>query len=358
VKKETNIRAFFSLVRLGIGHQAGLLPDVFDWTSLETLAEQQGLSAILVDGVDCIPENMRPPKVFLLQWIGETLQGYEYRYELYKRAIAELAATYNHLGYKMMVLKGYGCGVNWPKPEHRPCGDIDIWLFGKQKEADAALTKETGIIIDSSHHHHTVFYWRNFLVENHFDIVNVYSHQSNQNIEKVFKKLAMEQTNTVELYGETVYIPTPNFHALFLLKHAMGHFAAEGLTIRQILDWGFFVKNNSNSIDWGWLQGLLTSYGMKDLFDIFNAICVEDLGFNPSIFPHMQFKPVLKDRVLNEIISPEFPAQMPMHVFPRIIYKLRRWKGNTWKRKLCFRENMWVQFWTSVCGHILKPNSI
>lgn len=123
----------------------------------------------MLDGIEKLPDQQRPPKVFLLEWIGETLQGYEYRYELYLRTIAELAGFYNNHGYKMMVLKGYACSLDWPTPEHRPCGDIDIWLFGKQKEADAILEKEKGVEIDSSrHHHHTVFYWCDFMVENHY----------------------------------------------------------------------------------------------------------------------------------------------------------------------------------------------
>lgn len=148
--------AFLSLVRMGIGHRADALPPIVDWSKLKELAEQQGLSAVVLDGIEKLPEGQRPPKIFLLEWIGETLQGYEYRYELYCRAIAELAAFYNSHGYKMMVLKGYACSLDWTMPSHRPCGDIDIWLFGKQKEADATITKEKGIKIDKSHHHHTV----------------------------------------------------------------------------------------------------------------------------------------------------------------------------------------------------------
>lgn len=44
----------------------------------------------------------------------------------------------------MMVLKGYGLSLNYLKPSHRPCGDIDIWLFGKQKEADDARGTSQG----------------------------------------------------------------------------------------------------------------------------------------------------------------------------------------------------------------------
>ena len=129
------------LVRIGIkGKPAGFQPTItesssVDWVAIQDLATQHGLSAVVLDGIEKLTDQQRPPKVFLLQWIGETLQGYEYRYELYQRTISEMAGFYNSHGFKMMVLKGYACSLDWPKPEHRPCGDIDIWLFGKQKVA-------------------------------------------------------------------------------------------------------------------------------------------------------------------------------------------------------------------------------
>ena len=155
---------FLSLVRQGVGHYGGVVSPEVDWQAIETLANQQGLAAIVIDGIEQLPDSKRPPKEVLLQWIGEVLQGYEYRYKLYQRAISELAGWYNAHDFKMMVLKGYACSLDWPKPRHRPCGDIDIWLFGKQNDADALLAKEKGIKIDASHHHHTVFYWRDFMV--------------------------------------------------------------------------------------------------------------------------------------------------------------------------------------------------
>lgn len=196
----------------------------------------------MLDGIECLPEYKRPPKDFVLQWIGEVLQDYEYRYESYCRAIADLSGFYNSHGYRMMLLKGYACAMDWPKPEHWPCGDIDIWQFGKQKEADEVLAKEKEVEIDCSHHHHTVLCWHNFTVENHYDFINVHHHKSNEEFEKVLKKLGMDDSYFVDLYGEKVYLPSPNLHALFLIKHIMMHFAAEGIPLRQVLDWGFYVN--------------------------------------------------------------------------------------------------------------------
>jgi len=330
---------------------------------LWALAERQGLSAVILDGIERLPDTQRPPKELLLQWIGETLQSYEYRYELYRRAIAELAGFYRDHGLKMMVLKGYVCSLDWPKPEHRPCGDIDIWQFGKQKEGDSLLETEKGIKVDKSHHHHTVFYWRDFMVENHYDFINVYAHKSNAGLEKVFKEIGKDDSHYVEVMSTLtgsaikVYLPSPNLHALFLVKHMSSHFAASEISLRQVLDWAFFVEKHNDDIDWEWLAGMLDIYGMKEFFNLINAICVDDLGFRASMFPEILFLPDMKDKVLNDIIEPAYATAEPKNYFLRFLYKLRRWEGNSWKHELCYDESRWSAFWYGVKNHLIKPTS-
>ena len=361
---------------------------------MKALAEQHGLSAVVLDGIEEVRSQMSdvgcnlPDKFFLTRWIGEVLQGYEYRYKLYCRAIAELARFYNSHGYKMMVLKGYACSLDWPKPEHRPCGDIDIWQFGQQKEADKFLESlefrdeslETvekvksvkKIKVDRRHHHHTVFYWRDFMVENHYDFINVHHHKSNAEVEKVLKELGSEaninhnengnsvgtRISFVEVYGEKVYLPSANLHALFLLKHNMIHFAAEGISMRQLLDWGFFMVAHHQEIDWPWFLGEMEKLGMTTIFNIFNAICVEDLGFDAAVFHQVQFSPFIKERVLNEILLPEYGDELPKGLVKRLVFKYHRWKGSAWKHELCYKESMWSAFWSGVWNHLLKPASI
>lgn len=354
---------FLNLICLGIGHSAPSLPEQIDWRAVKALANAHGLLAVMIDGMERLPEQQRPPKTLLLEWIGNTLQSYEQRYTLYENAIGKLASFYNQHGYKMMVLKGYACSLDWPKPEHRPCGDIDIWLFGQWQEADKALantnlTNGTNIKIDSSHHHHTVFDWMGFAVENHYDFINVHHHKSHRALEKILKELGRDDSHYDEVNGEKVFLPCPNLHALFLLKHLMLHFSTGEITLRQLLDWGFFVEKHSEEIDWAWLEGVLDEYGMKDLYNVFNAICVGDLGFDVHIFKQVQFDPSLKERVLKDILSPEFCGDMPKNVFKRVVWKWRRWRANEWKHKLCYKESMWSAFWSGVWGHLMKPKSI
>ena len=257
-----------------------------------------------------------------------------------------------------MVLKGYGLSLNYPIPEHRPSGDIDIWAFGQYKKADFTLHRELGIKINKSHHHHTVFHWGGYVVENHYDWVNVHVHRSSHEMEQIFKELAMDDSYFVEIDGQRVYLPSPNLHALFLLRHSLSHFASTSLNIRQLLDWGFFVDKHTDEIDWGWLVETLDRFHMTDFFTCLNAICVSDLGFDASIFPPMMIDVFLKDRILNDMLSPEFSEEQPSGFFKRIMFKYRRWKANGWKHKLCYSESMFSSFWRGVWAKLVKPAMI
>lgn len=359
---ETTLRdSFLQLVRLGIGtSKDSFISNSVDWSQLKTLADEQGLSAIILDALNTGASNLTNlmPLQFKLEWIGEVMQNYEQRYKKYEKAIGTLADFYGQHGFKMMVLKGYVCSLNWPKPDHRPCGDIDTWNFGKQKEADFLIKKELGITIDEGHHIHTVFEWQGFTVENHYDLVNTYRHKNNVELNNLFKKLAVDDSNTISIDGHNVYCASVQFNALFLISHALAHFAASEINLRQILDWAFFVNRHHREIDWDWLIMQVERFHMKSFFDNVNAICVEDLGFNKDIFHLSLLSPICKERVLDDIIYPRYTGGAPKSFLRRLVWKWRRWKGNSWKRALCYQESNWSSFCSSFISHLAKPSTI
>lgn len=368
------IQVFLSLVRLGIGHDDFFIISShnneksysIDWNAIYDLANKHGLLAIILDGIELIPASLIPSQDVMLQWIGEVLNNYEARYQDYERSIAKLADFYHLHDIRMMVLKGYGLSLYYPKSDHRPCGDIDTWNFGKQKEADTILTKKTGIPVDTSEHHHTVFYWEGNMVENHYDMLITTATKTNKQLELILKELAMDDTHFVELKNTSinsatkVYLPSANFNALFLLRHMLMHFVACGINVRNILDWGFFWEKKGKEVDEKWLSGLLEKHHMTAFFNIINAICVGELGFQSTFFPNVKYIPHMKDRVLKEILEPEYDWKKAhdKNVFKRILFKYKRWKGGAWKRELCFGEGSLESFVWSVRSHLLKPASI
>ena len=355
---------FLDLIRLGVGHPIDCLPRAIDWDVQMAIASSHSLSAIVLDGAQELSKRGeltggRSMEVGIKKkWIGKVIQNYEWKYREYQKCIAQLAQFYNNHGFRIMVLKGYGLSLNYPIPQHRPCGDIDIWLFGNHEEADYMLSRELSIPIDTTHHHHTVFSFNGFTVENHYDFVNVHYGHGNAKLEKVFKELAMDDSVKTDIDGFEFCLPSATLHSLFLLRHSMLHFTSTRLNLRQVLDWAFFIEKHFSEVNWAWFLQVVDDFHMTDFFRCINAICIEDLGFNASCFPLFKFDSDLKNRVLNDILCPEFDENAPSRICQRIPFKYRRWQANAWKQEFCYHDSRFKAFWTGVWGHLLKPEMI
>ncbi len=360
--------SLMALVRLGMGHStpeetARQLPESIPWKEVEEAAVQHRLSAIVMDGILALEQedllNGREPDMELRdRFLVRTLQHYELKYEDYTKALAGLARFYDKNGFRMMILKGYGLSLNYPVPSHRPTGDFDIWTFGRHAEADEALERLKHVKIDRTHHHHTVFYTHGFMVEHHYDFIEVYSHRSSARFEKILKEWAPLDPEQIEVSGIPVWLPNPDFNALFLLRHAASHFASVEILLRHVLDWGTFVARYHDSIHWDRVLPVLEQFSMTQFMACLDAICIEDLGFDASHFPALPVDRELKRRVLQDIEVPEFNEQSPDGFLPIIRFKFRRWKANEWKQSLIFRENRFGMLLTQTWSHLIKPSSI
>ena len=223
--------------------------DAAQWREIYDLSSVQGVLAQAWDGMQLLPEAMRPPRALRLQW-AVNVERIEKVYRRQERAIARLAAFYREHAIPMMLLKGYGLSLFYPVPEHRPCGDIDIWLFGRQPEADKLVAREWGVPVDVHKEHHTTFDVDGIMVENHYDFVNKETHASNARLERLFKQYAAQPGESVAVAGVAVYLPSEQLNALFLLRHAAVHFAAINIGLRHVLDWCVFVAHCHDRIDW------------------------------------------------------------------------------------------------------------
>ena len=340
-----------------------------DWQALYDLAWNQGVAAVIWDVLEprVNAGEVKMPQDLLLKWAGAAL-GFEQRYLRYTQAIAKLSSFYTSRGFRMLLLKGYGLSLNWPVPQHRPAGDIDIWLFGEYKKADAILAEEKGIRIDDSHHHHTTFGIDGFLVENHYEFQNLHAHKCNAAIEE--RLLAtVEPCDEIELplhrrNGDLrkvkVLLPAPQFNALFLISHTGAHFAGESVTLRMLLDWAYYVKAHGSEIDWKALQEDCRRWNRLRFLDAINAICVDYLGFTAADFPILTRDKALEDRILGDILHPEFSDEIPAGkgYFAAFLYRLRRWRANAWKNAIVYPEKPLPTFLRQVWAHLLKPASV
>lgn len=349
-----------------------------DWSSLYSLSATQNIAAIVWDYIQyaiaegVISQEQQPTKVQKIQW-ALAAEKVEQKYMRQKQVIVKLARFFAEHNIKMMILKGYGLSLNYPVPNHRPCSDIDIWLFeecetpngltsrvGVQQKADNLLREHFGIDIDEDKHHHTVFYVDGVMVENHYDFLNIHAHLSNRTIEQRLQQLVQQPMEHILVEDVAIYLPSPDFHALFMLRHSASHFAAERIVIRHLLDWRYFIEKCAQQIDWHSIRQIAEQTNMHKFLNCINAICIDRLNLPSSCVPPFERDKQLEERVWNEILHPEFSESKPKNAgyLKSWRYMYRRWWANRWKHRLVYNESLAKTFIVQVWSHLLKPKSL
>lgn len=327
-----------------------------DWLSIYSIALRQGISAILLDAIGLLPSEMRPPKPMLLQWIGQATMM-ERMYARYRERIVLLAELYGQQGIRMLLLKGYGCSLCYPKPEHRPTGDIDVYLFGKKDEADDLVEKCLGIKVHREYHKHSTYNYGGVEVENHAKFIDDVSHKSNIRFESILMAV-LDKEECLKSPIDNVLIPSPTFNALFLLRHTGEHFASNEITLRHVLDVGTFFHRYHSKIDWALVFKVYKEERMLRFFNAIATICVEYLGVDAACFASddklytYQKDTALADSILSDIFEKKDVLPMTTAGIDTIGKKLKysidkshRWWHNRWKYQLVYNENLAELFW-------------
>lgn len=271
--------------------------------------------------------------------------------------IARLAAIFRAEGLDMMLLKGYELNLLYPDPMQRNPGDVDFYLMGAAgdsmawKRGDEAVMRELGVTISDASEHHTKFTWNGQYAENHYDFVNTRIRRSSKRLERVFKELAEDRSRSIEVQGQRVILPSDRLNALFLLRHTAGHFASEGICLRNVLDWGLFVCGTPG-LEWDWLWQLAEEYNMHRFLMCLNAICIEDFGMDAAKFDQRHYDAALKARVLEEIMNG--PDYLPRDV--SVWKRTARWWNYRWRHRICYSDTMFSSFLSSVWANVNKTS--
>lgn len=346
------------------------------WREVYDIAINQGVLALAWDGV-LLHEKKNNARALInsslrINWALNT-EYIEKRYIKQKNVIVFLASFFATHGIHMMILKGYGLSLNYPIPEHRPCGDIDIWLFrveknvdGKnvitnvQREADDLLRRELNVDICEDVHHHTVFYFEGVLIENHYDFLNVHAHASNRIVENRLQKLVRKSMVSVQICGAVLYLPSVDFNFLFLLRHTASHFASENIGLRHLLDWKYFIDENASDISWNLMERFVEDMNMHRFMHCINGICIDYLGMEASLVPPFEREYNLEQRVISDILSPEFEEIKPCDEYLLLLlaWKFRRWWANRWKHRIVYREGLLSTFFVQLRSHLMKPKTL
>ena len=351
-------RALLHLVACGLGHKPQEeMPvlSVEEWYSLFDLSEEHGVNGIAAEGFNMLHPQLPEDDALeyrKFQWFGEVMRM-EDAYVQYKADCKSLTALMAENGLQMILLKGLACGVNYPNPEHRPYGDVDVYFVNGPKEswnsenkgdmpawkrADEVIRK-MGIKVDVSHHHHTVYRWHETLVENHYDFVNVHAHRSSKRLEQYLKSLVHEVDNECQKTEDGWYMPSAELHAMFLLYHTAAHLSGAGMLLRQLVDWHLFAKKLDTAFDWDAFRQKTKEMGKDRFLVVMEHLC-EFCFDGMKAYDDLSS---MEKRVLDDMFTNHTNGG------------LRHLIKDQWKYRLCYSDNSVIDNITMLISHLVRP---
>lgn len=365
----TNLHeSFIQLVRLGIGYTDTTDADSVDWVEVKTLAEQQGLSAVVLDGIERFKSlNVQgvqgPPQELLLEWIGETLQS-ESIYETQQKEAVRMANLFQNNGIRTYVLKGAVVAECYPKPSHRPSVDMDCYLLPEKSDFDAwslgnDLIRNKGFQVNTDFYKNSSFDISGVTFENHQFLTPFRGNKRLAALEKKLQELIRQDKGEDIIEGTCLYRPPVMATALFLIEHAYSHFLHEGLTWRMVLDWMMFCRKHEKEIDWKQLEAWIDDFGFRKFYDSYYRLGLfligEVLGQAKRQGRAQGFKSLtVQDRMMLEDVW----AELDVHDTVRGIKGKLALVGNTWRARWKYKYfsniSMLQALWIQVKGFLFE----
>lgn len=364
------------LVRMAMGWETDFsLSGDIDWKEVLTIAHEQGVNAIAVDGLeiymskhpqDSPAKNSAAFKQILLEAIGG-LQMVEYNYMNHVAALTELSEILSKKKIPFMIMKGFACGQYYPNPKHRPCGDIDIYP-GDMFEGSNQALKDAGIESDPYYYRHSASYIKNVMIENHRVLGDLRGpKKQTREFEDWLEREANKSlkdgkpANVLDQEIKGGVYPTANFNALFLPWHVSAHFMFERVTLRHLLDWALFIVHEGKNIDVKMFREAKKkfTYGYSKLADISTALSIKYLKIPVGGIPQsiMQDAEIIDSVLVGKVWEYMFvgqPKERDSRLWKERMNNVRRIWREKWKYKELYGSSVASFLYYKVKGVLSK----
>jgi len=261
-----------------------------DWKAMITWAQQQAIVGVVFNGIERARSPISIPRETLLQWIGY-LQQIEQQNRLLNNRCVELCNYFYENGLDCCILKGQGNAMMYPNPLRRSSGDIDVWMIsgsrfmvhgeGLKIREIIRLAREKNPKGKACYHHVDYGIFKDVEVEVHYRPTFMNNLIANQRLQRWMKMYESEQfNNLVSLPGQEqkISVPTWDFNVVFQLSHIYRHVIQGGIGFRQIIDYYFLLKSNTNRLNDTNYNDTLQYLGLMEIAGAVMWVLKEVLG--------------------------------------------------------------------------------
>lgn len=328
------------------------LPTDGEWKSLYRLASRQGVLALAWDGLTGLrreglfDEKRMPPRPLRIQW-AMNVERIECRYRRQQAAALKLGGLLTGEGIRATVFKGLSLSLIYPIPEHRECGDVDLYPLDADFRQVDRIAEADGARIAHVSPKHSEFTYAGAGFENHRHFTNEYFSPKNRRINR---ELIASLATTEPLFGcEALRRPGYAFDELFVVRHAAGHFAREGIALRHVVDWMLLLRAHGKRPDFDRLH----RYGLDRFAAVLHRIGCECMGFDlpEAIRPD---DATLCRRVLADLLAHGTDDGKELRGLQLVGHKFRRFISRRWTYPLA-GESFAAALLRTAYVHIAHP---
>ena len=293
---EEHEKVFFSILRSALWGTPVEVPEGFtQWSAVMKLAKIQALMGLVGDVLltrSEIRETLPTKFVVRLQDIPMTSVGMHSQMNM---TLQLIVTTLRNHGVEPVLLKGQGLARNYPTPELRQCGDIDLYVgvqnYAKSYEALKNIVSEIDdpscLVSDEKHYHSRV---GSIMIEVH-RYADIHSSSSFNQIYQDYAQLGLSEGLVPIQFGDMlINTPADNFNAFYVFNHMWHHFIHEGVGLRQLCDWLLLLHSRAGALDLEYLSSLLSKMKLMKPWKIFGCIAVDYLGLPEDEFPFYDSK--------------------------------------------------------------------
>lgn len=312
-----------------------------DWEAILRQSARLNVVAVVYDGIEVVEQHQRisadcaMQEETQLKFVGYQLM-YQQRYQRYMRFLTQLVGFYSSIHIPVMILKGIGLSQLWLNPSSRPTGDIDVYLYGHQEEADRCVHERTGVEI---HYypvgHHTVFHSSDETVENHFSFLSIpVISKKMRRLESDLQSLTMD-FNILCIGENECRIPSATFNAVYLMAHLSTHFLSDNISLRQLCDWAMFVRAHHDDTDWNQVTYIYRRCGLERFVGTLNHIAITYLGVDISWVPEYVWDEEAASRILKDaFICHAAEERSGQTVRQKVVSNIKNSITEKWKYRL------------------------
>ncbi len=211
----------------------------------------------------------------------------------------------NNINY--VIIKGTVSASFYNKPQYRSLGDVDFLIDPKDKEKVTEILENEGYISSlKEHENHTVFKKGRANLEMHYSLPGMPKGEKGKKISDFLSGLVYN-VESKKVLNTTYNAPTNTNHGVILLLHTAHHLLNEGLGLRHLLDWGFYVNAVKDTEEFkNELLPFLTEVGLLEFAKVLTKTTEIYCGFSEKEFCKDTSKNLCEEIILDILTAGNF----------------------------------------------------